>query len=84
MMDSTFPDAFTQTVATRLATLNAALMFLRPTHGTTPVPLNDWLTLTKLVEQWVWRGLTPAPCPQAPDAPAACAAPPIPVPPPTK
>ena len=71
-----------QTLITRLAALNSAVTFLGLTHGATPATMDDWLTLAELVEQWVWRGLTPAPCPLSPDAlppSAAPLAPPAPV-----
>ena len=63
-----FPEAMKQTLITRLAALNSAVTFLGLTHGATPATIDDWLTLAELVEQWVWRGLTPAPCPPSPDA----------------
>ncbi len=63
-----FPEAMKQTLITRLAALNTAVTFLGLTHGATPATVDDWFTLGELVEQWVWRGLTPAPCSLSPDA----------------
>jgi hypothetical protein len=77
-----FPEALKQTLITRLAALNSAVTFLGLMHSATPATIDDWLTLAELVEQWVWRGLTSAPCPQSPDVlppPAAPLAPPAPV-----
>src|SRR5262249_8803323 len=70
-----FPAELQQTLITRLAALNSAATFLGLTHAAPPATIDDWLTLAELVDQWVWRGLTPAPCPSAPDALPSPAAP---------
>ncbi len=86
MFDDTMSELHRQTVITRLATLNSAVTFLTLTHGDPPPTIEDWLTLAELVEQWVWRGLTPesltplsppVPPPAAPSPPPPALAPPV-------
>ncbi len=74
MFDDTCSELTRQTVITRLATLNSAVTFFTVTHGDTPATIDDWMTLAELLEQWVWRGLTPesvTPLPPSPVSPPA-------------
>ncbi len=73
MLDDTISERDRQTAITRLATLNSAATFFTLTHGEAPITIDDWMTLAELLEQWVWRGLTPE---------SVTPLPPSPVPPP--
>ncbi len=83
MFDDTMSELSRQTVMTRLATLNSAATFLTLTHGDAPTTIDNWLTLAELVEQWVWRGLTPESVPPlSPPVPPPATSSPV-LPPPT-